>query len=410
MSDSTSYLDAHPWKDSDVPRPLLRSLTTLASLLLVFVPTQSSWSQNSAKIVLSGGSKRVALSDQPSAARPNRVNLELQKKCRHLKPRIESILKFYFAQKEHAEKRSPWGIMHAMVAYGPYAEMYGDGKLVKDVDWLCNNGKCRGWQLLKLNDGKLETVNGPGRQGHEGQLLAILAQSQIPMTKTLVVEGQKFTIEDLVRYEMSTCKTGTELTFKLIGLSHYLDSDQRWKTSGGQIWSLERLVQEELRQPINGVACGGTHRLMGYSYSLLMRKLQKKKITGHWKRADEFVNDFRKYALSLQNFDGSFSTDWFKRRQARNDNQRRVQTTGHILEWLVFSATNEELANPRLIKAVDYLSNLMWQERKTKWEVGPKGHAIRSLRLFYERVFTVNETKVADSAGSSKSKPEVVEK
>ena len=328
----------------------------------------------------------------------------LRKKCEHLKPRIESILKHYFEQKENSQARSPWGIMHAMVAFGPYAEMYADGKLVKDVDWLCQNGKCRSWQLMKLENGKLATINGPGRQGHDGQLLAILAQSLIPESKKLTVQGKEFTIKDLVKYEMDTCKPGTELTFKLIGLSHYIDSDKKWKSRDGQLWSLERLVQEELRQPVNGAACGGTHRLMGFSYSLLMRKLQKKKITGHWKRADEFISDFRNYALSMQNHDGSFSTEWFKRRQARLDPQRRVQTTGHILEWLVFSATDEELANPKLIKAVEYLSKLMWSQRTTKWEVGPKGHAVRALRLFYERVLVEPGPQVAKKNESDSEK------
>lgn len=321
---------------------------------------------------------------------------ELQDKCKHLKPRIESILKLYYKQKENSASRSPWGIMHAMVAFGPYAEMYGDGKLVKDVDWLCQNGRCRSWTLMKLENGRLSTNNGPGRQGHDGQFLAILAQSQIPKNKKLTVGGKEFTIEDLIQYEMKTCRPKTELTFKLIGLSHYIDSDARWRSNDGRFWSLERLVREELRQPINGTACGGTHRLMGYSYSLLMRKLQKKPITGHWRRAEDFVTDFRQYAMKLQNQDGSFSTDWFKQRQARRDSQRRVQTTGHILEWLVFSATEKELSDPRLIKAVDYLSNLMWSERTTEWEVGPKGHAIRALRLFYERALLEPADRVAE--------------
>lgn len=333
---------------------------------------------------------------------PNPTLVALRKRVGPLKPRIESILKHYFLQKENSASRSPWGIMHAMVAFGPYAEMYAEGQLMKDVDWLCQNGRCRSWTLLKLEDGQLSTNNGPGRQGHDGQFLAILAQSQVPREQELIVEGKKFTIKDLIRYEMDTCRPGTELTFKLIGLSHYIESDAIWKSNDGQRWSLERILKEELKQPINGVACGGTHRLMGYSYSLLMRKLQGKPITGYWKKADEFVSDFRKYALSMQNRDGSFSTDWFKSRQAKRDSQRRVQTTGHILEWLVFSATDEELADRRIVNSVDYLSRLMWNEKSTKWEVGPKGHAIRALRLYYERVMVDPAAKVADAKSAAR--------
>ncbi|MDB4724371.1 hypothetical protein OAF71_01125 [bacterium] len=316
---------------------------------------------------------------QPSRTKVSQATLQL-------KSQLESNLKYYFAQKENSEYRSPWGVMHAMVAFGPYAEMYGKGRIVKDVDWLCNNEKCRGMQLLTTRRGELETNNGPGRQGHDGQFLAILAQSQVPKTRKLTVGRRSFSIEDLINYEMQTCKPNTELTFKLIGLSHYLDSDREWKSSDGQRWSLERILSEELKQPINGAACGGTHRLMGFSYALLMRKLQEKTLDGHWKKADDFLADFRNHAFKLQNRDGSFSTEWFKRRSFEKDPQRRVQTTGHILEWLLFSATQEQLQDRRLINSVKYLSNIMWSQRKAKWEIGPKGHALRALRLFYERV------------------------
>lgn len=322
---------------------------------------------------------------------------EVASKYSYLKSRIEIVLKHHFDEKENSEKRSPWGVMHAMVAFGPHAEMYGDGKLVKDVDWLCENQACRGMKLLNQSKGRLGTNNGPGRQGHDGQFLAILAQSQIDKSRKLIVDGTEFSIDDLIQYEMSTCKAKEELTFKLIGLSHYIDSDQSWKSNDQQTWNLERIVKEELRQPVIGAACGGTHRLMGFSYALLMRRLQSKPITGDWKRAEAFVRDFRNYTFKLQNRDGSFSTRWFEGREMRKDIQRRVQTTGHILEWLVFSAEESELTEPRLVKAVDYLSSLMVNNRKTKWEIGPKGHAVRALRLFYEKVLLQTATSVASS-------------
>lgn len=367
---------------SERPNRILQK-AFLASFSCLLLLSFNASGQNRATIEVKSASKKDAGKSGPDS------------RVAYLKPRLESVLAHYFKQKERAEGRSPWGIMHAMIAFGPYAEMYAGGKLVKDVDWLCQNGLCRSWRLMRLENGKLATNNGPGRQGHDGQFLAILAQSQIPPDKELLVEGRRFTVKDLIRYEMDTCKPGEELTFKLIGLSHYLDSDQKWKSRDGRRWSLERIVEEELRQPINGVACGGTHRLMGHSYALLMRKLQDRKITGHWYRAESFINEYRDYAFSLQNPDGSFSTNWLKGREARQDPQRRIQTTGHILEWLIFSANEQEISDPRLIKAVDYLSNLLWEQRGTRWEVGPKGHAIRAVRLFYERVFVDPPTDLA---------------
>jgi len=376
----THQLSAKAYKVTDYVRP------NFLVLIFTFLITGSFVAaQNSASITLvTYLESKLAKSEEAS-------------KYAQLKASIETVLRHHFQEKENSEKRSPWGVMHAMVAFGPHAEMYGDGKIVKDVDWLCDNEACRGMKLLKKDKGRLGTNNGPGRQGHDGQFLAILAQSQIEKERKLIVDGTEFSIEDLIQYEMSTCRANEELTFKLIGLSHYIDSDQIWKSNDQQTWNLERVIKEELRQSVIGAACGGTHRLMGFSYALLMRRLQNKPITGDWKRAEAFVREFRNYSFKLQNHDGSFSTRWFEGRGMRKDIQRRVQTTGHILEWLVFSAEESELSDPRLVKAVDYLSSLMVNNRKTKWEIGPKGHAVRALRLFYEKVLLQPATSMASS-------------
>ena len=74
----------------------------------------------------------------------------------------------------------------------------------------------------------------------------------------MLVEGKQFTVADLIESEKLGCQTGMELTFKLISLSHYLDPDATWKNSTGEEWSISRLIHEEIKSPINGVACGGT--------------------------------------------------------------------------------------------------------------------------------------------------------
>ena len=64
-----------------------------------------------------------------------------------------------------------------------------------------------------------------------------------------------------------------------------------------------------------------------------------------------------------------------------------MQTTGHILEWLVYSLPEDKLRSPEVVKTVNYLSRLMYAERDTEWEIGPKGHAIHALSLYDQRVF-----------------------
>ena len=40
-----------------------------------------------------------------------------------------------------------------------------------------------------------------------------------------------------------------------------------------------------------------------------------------------------------------------------------------------------------MLSAVEFLADAMFEERHNDWEVGPKGHALRSLVMFYHRAF-----------------------
>jgi hypothetical protein len=201
------------------------------------------------------------------------------------------------------------------------------------------------------------------------------------------IEEQEFTVQDLIEYEKRTCEPASELTFKLIGLSHYLDTESTWESETGETWSISRLIAEELAQPVIGAACGGTHRLMGFSYAVRKREQRGEPMVGEWLRARKYLDDYVDYTFQLQNEDGSFSTDWFAGRADSGDLDRRLQTSGHILEWLAYVLPQHELGDPRVVKAVDYLAGLLLEHRQRDWEIGPKGHALHALAIYDERVF-----------------------
>ncbi len=66
---------------------------------------------------------------------------------------------------------------------------------------------------------------------------------------------------------------------------------------------------------------------------------------------------------------------------------RKIQTTGHMVEWLLTVTPDSQLQDPRLVNAVRFLLSSMYNERTHDWKVGPKGHALRSLAMYYERVY-----------------------
>ncbi len=300
---------------------------------------------------------------------------------------IERTLRYFYDRPEVATGRSNWGMMHSMMVFGADTQLVVGRQKHSVIAWIAGNNICRGQRLLTQDAKGIQAKNGVGLQGHQGQFLAVLGMCNVPIDYPLYAGGNKYSVADLIEAEKRACKAGEELTFTLIGFAHYLDTDSSWIADDGTRWDFERLIQEELKQPIIGSACGGTHRLMGYAHALRKRRAEGKPISGQWKRAEIYTADFIDYAYSLQNRDGSMSTDWFEGRADKNDVDRKIQTTGHIVEWLLTVTPDDQLQNRRLVAAVNFLLRSIGSNLQHDWSIGPKGHALRSLAMYHQRVY-----------------------
>ena len=304
-----------------------------------------------------------------------------------LRDHIRRTLAYYFYRPETTARRSPWEVMHAVIGFGVDTPLMIGDREVNAIAWLCANGPCYNMRLMNARDGRLYLRRGPGFEGHAGQLLTVLAQSRVPVDYPIRADGQFLTVADLVRSEQMHCRSGGELTFQLIGLAYYLDPEARWENDLGESWDLPRMIKEEIEQPIVGAACGGTHRLTALSYAVRSRERSGQPVSGQWKRAQSYLEAYYEHTFKLQNPDGSFSTSWFAERGDYRDIHRKLNTTGHTAEWLVYSLPEERLTEPQVVRAIRFLTDLLWQYRGQAWSLGAQGHAIHALCLFDERVF-----------------------
>ncbi len=325
-----------------------------------------------------------------------------------LRNKMRKVLGYYYRQPLNSAQHDTWEVMHSVLAYGLDSQIRQGGprgESITAIGWLCYNKPCKNKQLLRINEeGEVRALYGVGLQGHMGQFLAMLAQSNVDRNYPIVVDGKNFTIQDLIAAEQKTCYADTELTFKLISLMHYLPSDTTWLNDRGETWSIERLIEEELKQPIRGAACGGTHRLAGLSLAARKRQLRGEPVTGVWGQAAEFTESYEQYAFRLQNSDGSFSTQWFKGSGSERDIDRRIKTSGHILEWLIYQSTDEELDGSRMVRGVNYVTNLLYGNSDHEWEIGPQCHALHALQLYNQRKFVpYDNAQMADRSEPSRS-------
>src|SRR5262245_24201515 len=162
------------------------------------------------------------------------VEKELTPELIELRDRLRQCLAYYYFRPENVATRSPWGSMHWMIAYGVDSQLIVGPKRVNAIGYLNYNGVCNGQRLFYTSSGKIQAQVGVGVQGHAGQYLAMLAQSRVKTDYPMQVDGQKFTVADLIEHEKLTCRPASELTFKLIALSHYLKSDEKWTANDGQ--------------------------------------------------------------------------------------------------------------------------------------------------------------------------------
>lgn len=345
--------------------------------------------------------ERATISDEPQTPGDEPLTPELLE----LKEKVRDTLAWYYDRPQRVNDRSPWGIMHWLIPFGVDSYILdSEGKRQNTVGYLCYNYSCKGQRLFHLENGQIAAYIGPGLQGHRGQFLAMLAQSKVDPNYPMRIEGRAFKVADLIDYEKRTCEAGTELTFKLIALAHYAKHDDKWKNAKGEDWDVARLIREELKQPVVGSACGGTHRMTGFSYAVRKHEARLLPMDGQWLRAEKFIVAYHDYTYSLQNRDGSFSTNWFASKGDLQDPQRRLQTSGHILEWLVYSVPPEMLRDREVVRGVQYVTTLLHQGKNNQWEIGPLGHALHALALYDERVFGGKPGKRAEQLADRPAK------
>jgi hypothetical protein len=131
---------------------------------------------------------------------------------------------------------------------------------------------------------------------------------------------------------------------------------------------------------------------MGFSFAVKQRTIQGLPIDGQYARADKFVKEYVEYAWQLQNADGSFSTSWLEGRADEPNEERKVQTTGHILEWILFTVPDAEVNQARVQKSIDFLLTKIYDKKEYKWPIGPRGHATRAVSLYLNRYDEIKST------------------
>lgn len=290
-----------------------------------------------------------------------------------------------------------WTVFHAILGLGPKTVTLlnpATQERVNALDYIAKGGEVRGLSFLPREHGlDVQTAGGPHEQwvaqGHQDQFAAEMAQWRVSADLKFVVNTREYRFLDFVRHTKmrASLRKKQELSWAILVIGEYLGTNLSWTNDSGEALRFEDLVRYELDQPMDGAACGGTHRLFGLSWVYHLHRQKGGEITGVWKDLADNAERHKKLARGYQNADGSFSTNFFRDRGDARDQQLRMNTTGHTLEWLALALTDAELKEEWVQRAADRLALMFLEIERSGMESGSLYHAIHGLLMYYARVY-----------------------
>jgi hypothetical protein len=289
-----------------------------------------------------------------------------------------------------------WTVFHGILGLGPGVELTNpqSGQKVNALDYISSGGELRGirFKPMILPDGMavevVSTGDGQG-QGHTDQFISEMGQWSMQRDRKIVVNGQTFSYMDFVRYSQARALTipNMELSWTLTVVAQYIGTDVTWTNIRNKQLHYDDIVRYELDQPVETAACGGTHRLFGLCWAHHLHLQKGGKTEGVWRGVPEKVTQFSRLAQQYQNADGGFSTNYFRSRGNVADRNIRINSTGHIVEWLALALTDDELRAQWVQDAINALSLQILDLQADPIDSGSMYHAVHGLQIYYARVF-----------------------
>ena len=303
-----------------------------------------------------------------------------------LRERIEAAIE-QVKQRDVQVSNGFWTVSHGILGVGPELTLYNPETKdrVNAVDYICTGGRVRGMTFIPTKYG-LEVQNGPMfvGQGHTDQFVAEMVQSGLSPEQKFIVHGKEYTFMDFIRHTQSRVRVTTdqELSWAIVAIGQFLGTDVTWTNSFDEELHFEDLVRYELDQDIEEAACGGTHRLFGLSWVYHLHLRDGGQEVGVWKEVADKTAKYQQLARDLQNPDGSFSTSFFRGPGNASDMKLRINTTGHMLEWLAFSLSDAQLQEPWVRHAANALAMMILDIQDSPIDGGVLYHAVHGLRLY----------------------------
>ncbi len=308
------------------------------------------------------------------------------------------------ANREHrrlsTDVNAAWQIMHGVLAYGRDLEITTASGPQPAVEYLLGGGAARGFDLrggdLFAGGPAQEQLRGlvaelqPGEkigQGHRDQWLAYMAGCGLKPADVVVTRDGPLTVAGWIKQIQWDVPRNFEHEFSwtLTALLAHRPTTDRWTARDGRDYSIESLLESELRELSPSNACGGSHRLCAIANALQKHRQAGQPIIGVWADANQLVNLAIEQTREFQNADGSFSSNYFERPGWSVDLVEALGTTGHAFEFLAIAGDDELLRQPWVESAARFVCRTLEQTAELDLECGALYHALSGLSIYHQR-------------------------
>ncbi|QDT42609.1 hypothetical protein Pan241w_26950 [Gimesia alba] len=288
-----------------------------------------------------------------------------------------------------SDKHSPWEIYHGILAFRKDYKIRKEGKDVNALEWISSGvffDKEPWFQKTEFGGRAHPYTKSNAFEGHKNQSLAVLAMADVPLDHTFQTPDGPITVADIVDNAKKEMQENEEVTWSLWALVHYLGPDASWQDKKGEEWRMDDLVYMQNATISNDSACGGTHALFALAYARNTYQNSGQRLSGFWLEADQKIQRYIEEARAMQNFDGSFSYDYFFQKSASNNFQERLETTGHTLEFLMMALPDKRLNEEWVRKAISLLANDIIDNKGETVDYSALYHAIDGLVIYRNRM------------------------
>ena len=329
---------------------------------------------------------------------------------RELDQKVDEALMLSMQRRMWADRHSPWQIGCWAMAFGREGELRwqdASRERVSVVDWFASGPKFDGepvWLKTEWGGRAHPYTRMFTFEGHPDQFLAWLTSADLPKEFAFKLESgtdQKITVQDVLNDAKQRVNDNESITWTLWAMSHYEAFDSEWKNAAGSEWSISRMVEMQVKEPVVGGPDGGTPGLFVLAKArrrYTEQALQANKpLPAIWGQVNEKLDRYIAVTKQLQNPDGSLSAKYLQESRFARDLNQHLNTTGSGLSWVIAALPDERLRDTWLTRAIEDLCEGLISAKAVSLDTAPLAKAVHALRLYRERTrgLDLKDLKVA---------------